>query len=400
MYPTFTEGLTKLCRDSIMRSSRLNFLFFIIMNKGIRNVTVLVTFLLVGLLLFNPFFLMKSQANTLGEGYLFLSRMQTDTATDLTGMFTPATAFDSGTRELRILFPESEGAWCKDATNTVGNLTVTAATTSAIDQGDWTIDAGLPAEDPGVVDLEATCYQGGVGENDYIEITGVGALTAGTSYGFEIDADTGVFRTGSNIGSNFVSYRLIQDTKIETITFSIALIDSDQVTVEALVSEVDTITCTVGSDVNLGALFLGGAYVTGDHGLTTEATAGLGFYWSVYGEGNGTNAGLYKSDATADLLPSTGTAGVVDLVGGDGFGLVLSAANLGTREDNYNPSVLGAGNFGAIQRTPILILQSSTGGSGAYTVTLGARAGVGRQAGNYTETLTYVCGGYVGTPTP
>jgi hypothetical protein len=341
-------------------------------------------------LLILPFLLKTTKANSLGEGYLFLERTQTNTATGMTGMFTPSTDFNTETRELRIIFPESEGAWCKDVTSTVGNLTIAGVTTSPVDQGDWNIGAALPGT------LVATCNQGGIGENDYISITGIGSLTGGTSYGFEIDVDGAVFKTGVNDGSNLISYQLIQGEKIETITFSIALLSDDQVTVSAEVSEADTITCTLStSALNMGTLFRGGAYITGGMSLTTESTSG--FYWAVYGQGDGTNAGLYTSEGIGDLLSSQGVEGEVNLLAGEGFGMLANSSQ-GYVPIKYTLATMGV--FGSIgqgtEQSSVFLYANPPTGSVSTNITFGARAGADALAGSYEETITYICGGYVG----
>jgi formylglycine-generating enzyme required for sulfatase activity len=335
------------------------------------------------------FLLKTTKASSLGEGYLFLERMQTNTATGMTGMFTPSTNFNTDTRELRIIFPESEGAWCKQNS---AILTITGVSSSPIDQGDWSIDEVLP----GGVGLAATCYQGGVGENDYISITGIGNLVAGTSYGFKIDANGSVFTTGSVVGSNLISYQLIEGTKIETTAFSIALLASDQVTVTAEVSESPTITCTLStSTVNLGSLFRGGAYITGGMSLTTESTNG--FYWAVYGQGDGNDAGLYTSESTGYLLSSAGSEGEVNLLTGEGFGM-LAETNHGYVPSKYSSSV--AGIFGPIgygvSGASVLLYADSISSVVNTNIYFGARAGAEALAGNYEETITYICGAYIG----
>ncbi len=375
------------------------------MKKIFSKLFVFSAFLLVGILLFTPLLNMNLRANTLNlaQGYLFLERMEVDTATDMIVMFTPSTDFDNVAedRVLRIFFPEGETAdteWCLDHVDGILTITGVGAGESPIDIGDWSIDEALPAETA----LEAVCHQGsGVNESDYIEISDIDSLVADTSYGFKIDSDDTVFKTGPNDEDQLVSFQLIEGMKVETISFSIALIDTDpgdQVVVTADVSDFETITCTVQNEVNLGTLFLGGAYVTSSHEFSTDSTSG--FYWAVYGQGNEGVAGLFKDDnppneAPTYLISSEGNGDVVNLATDEGFGLVVSAITVGEVQPNYVP---GGGLFGAIKTTPSLILASDSGGSDTGTVILGARASSDAEPGTYEETLTYVCGGYVGTP--
>ena len=331
----------------------------------------------------------KINATSLGESYLFLGNMRTNTSTDIIGMFTPSSDFTvtEESKELRIYFPESEGAWCKDDTNTEGNLSVFGVDEgeSPIDQGDWSIDAELPGT------LVATCYQGEEGENDYIAITGIENLFEGQSYGFQIDEDENVFKTGMNVGSNIISYQLIEGSKTESLFLPVALLSDDRIIVGAYVLETDTITCTVGDNVNIGTLFLGASYVTGNHSLGI-ASSGTGFYWTVLGD----NAGLSHISEEA-VISSIGVDGIVNLITGEGFGLVVSSSTLGTVLENYLPD--NPGQFGEIDTDANLIIISEDSGDGDYIITLGARASIGSVPGSYQESLTYVCGGYIEAPT-
>ena len=355
------------------------------MSKILKVFLVAVAFVLIMM----PLVIFRSNASSLGESYLFLGSMQTDVGTDMIGLFTPGSNFTvtAESKEFRIYFPESEGAWCKDEMNTVGNLSVSPVGLgeSPIDQGDWSIDQGLPGT------LVATCYQGVQGANDYIAITGIDNLSQGQSYGFKIDENTNVFKTGPNVGSNLISYQLIEADKTETLSFSIALLSNDKIIIGAYVVDTDTITCSVGDNVNLGTLYLGGSYVTGNHSLGVSSS-GTGFYWTVRGQ----NAGLAHTSEDA-VLSSLGVGGIVDLIAGEGFGLVISSSTLGTIQPNYLSTT--PGEFGEIDTDANLILMSDNSGTGAYNITLGARASISAVSGPYQESLTYVCGGYIESPT-
>lgn len=351
-----------------------------------------VSVFLFSLIVFLPF---RAGASSFGQSYLFFERMNTGVSTGMIAMFTPVSDFNETEIEkvFRIYFPPGDvgnDRWCLENNAT---LTVSGALESPVGIGDWSIDEVLPGD----INLQATCYQGGVGEMDYIEITGIGNLVAGTSYGFEIEEDENVFKTGLSSVDNLISFQLLEDTKAASITFETNLLSSDQVFVEAYVADVSTITCTVGENVDMGTLFLGGAYVTGNHGLNINSSSS-GFYWAVRGEGNGVTPGLVHQEENSEVLSSLGDGELVSLISEEGFGLVVSTSNLGTITTNYQNTVPGV--FGAIDRDARLLLQSEEAGESDYTITLGARAGIGAMSGNYQETLTYVCGGYVGDVTP
>ena len=354
------------------------------MKKGFRRYTSVVVFLLVGILLFTPLFRFGVKAdNTLQEGYLFLSRMKTNTATELTVMFTTTSAFSGEGITFRIFFPEAQGAWC-----TTGSFTeIEGVSTSPVELEDtaWDIDAALP----GGVNLAAACVQGAAGANDYIEVTGIGNLTANTSYGFRIAEQAARFTNGPNAGSNLLSFQLQQGDDVENITFGINLIGDDQVTVTVTVEDAETITCSVGDDVPLGTLFLGGPYVIGDHTIGASSTSA--FYFAVYGKGDDTEAGLLHTNTTDLLSSEPDTGDTLNLVTGEGFGLSVTSAGSATLPDKYNPSELGTGVFGAIYTDPSLLLTDADSDA-SYTITLAARASVDAEPGSYTETLTYISG--------
>lgn len=354
----------------------------------------IILFLLVSLFFFG-FLVFSIRASSFGQSYIFFERMKTGVSTGMIIMFTPVSAFNELETEkvFRIYFPPGDvgsDRWCLEDE---GSLTVSGILESPVSYGDWEIEKVLP----GGANLEATCYKGDVGGMDYIEITGVGDLEANTSYGFEIGKDENVFKTGLNSGGNLISFQILEDMKTASISFETNLFPHDQVFVEAYVSEVSTITCTVGDNVNLGFLFAGGVYVTGNHDLSIDASDS-GFYWAVRGDGNGVTPGLVHETESLEVLSSLGDGERVSLVTGEGFGLVVSASNLGIIHPNYENT--DSGIFGAIDIEPRLLLQSEDEGEGAYTITLGARAGIGAMSGAYQETLTYVCGGYIGDIAP
>ena len=362
-----------------------------------KKVRLFLTFSLVlfAILFFSHFLVIRSSAYSFNQTHLFLERMQIGVETGMVLMFTPMSDFDDSGIEktLRIYFPKGETEdyeWCLQDE---GVLSVAGASESPVDVGDWSIGEALP----GGESLEAMCHQGPEGGMDYIEITGVGDLIGGTSYGLEIAENGDVFKTGLSSGGNLISLQLFEEEKSATISFEVNLLTSDQVSVEAYVSEAGTITCTVGDNVNLGVLFLGGTYVTGSHELGNE-TSGFGFYWAVRGEGNSTTPGLVHQNNSEAVLSSLGDGDTVSLITEEGFGLVVSNSTLGSIQPNYQQSTPGI--FGAIHRDPRLLLYSEESGEGDYTITLGARASITALPGAYQEELTYICGGYIGDVAP
>ncbi|HQI92749.1 MAG TPA: hypothetical protein PLE98_01955, partial [Candidatus Dojkabacteria bacterium] len=348
----------------------------------------------------------KSNAGALTAVYLYLSRIEANVAGSAetleivlaidTGQTIPA----AGT--ITLYFPDADdGMWCR----TAGALTVTAVDSSPADETgtNWDIDVALPSSGT----LAATCVKGsGAGTVDTITITNVGALTAGTTYGVKLanGSTAGVIGTDDTAGEHEITVEAKSGATIDSSTFKVYLITNDTVVVSATVSSVPSVNCSISSNtVNLGSLYPGGSYATGTHTITTStSTTTAGYYWAAYGEGDGsTDAGLYKSTATTDLLASTGSATIV-LTGVDseGFGMTLSdpdAAGAATVVADFSDA--SAGTFGALDRAPagaqLILYQNANQSSGeSSTVTYGARAASSAQAGSYQESVTFVCGGY------
>ena len=357
----------------------------------------------LSLLVFPSF---KSNAGALSALYLYLSRIETNVAGS-TETLEIVLAIDTGQTiptagTVTLSFPDADdGLWCR----TAGALTVTGVASSAADETgtNWDIDAVLPTSGT----LAASCVKGsGTSSVDKITISNVGALTAGTTYGVKLanGSAAGVIGTDDTTGEHEVTVEAKSGATIDSSTFKVYLIANDTVVVSATVSSVPSVNCSISSNtVNLGSLYPGGSYATGTHTITTStSTTTSGYYWAAYGEGDGsTDAGLYKSTATTDLLASTGSTTVV-LTGVDseGFGMTLSdpdAAGAAVVVTDFSDA--SPGTFGALDRAPagaqLILYQNATQSSGeASTVTYGARAASAAQAGSYQESVTFVCGGY------
>jgi hypothetical protein len=244
--------------------------------------------------------------------------------------------------------------------------------------------------------LLGSCVQSS--EGDYIEIGGIGNLSAGVSYGLEIANEPTVFQTVDTAGEYSISLQLIEGLQMESISFEISLLDSDAVVVSALVSGTDSINCTLGSGaLDFGTLYKTGSYITSSLDITTESTSG--FYWAVYGYGGleTLHAGLYNSEGSGYLLSSAGVDGRVNLLTGEGFGMVVSSSG-GIVPSDFLPDTPGV--FGAIgkgtEEVKLFLNSESVSETVSSQVTYGVRAGSTALSGNYNETLTYICGGYIG----
>jgi len=356
------------------------------------------------LVFFLAFLLLSTtQAATLAAVYVFLSRIKVNLAGTtgqevemIIAIDTTSAVTTGGT--ITIEFPDGDdGNWCR----TAGALTVTAVTASAADLSGtaWQIDSGLPASGT----LAAACVKGaGAGTVDKITISNVGALAAGTTYGVKLanGSVAGVLGTDDTAGEHILTISAnYSGAVVDSKSFKVYLVTDDVVVVSATVSDIPSIVCTISSNsVPLGTLYPGGAYATGTHTISTSTTSS-GYYWAVYGTGDGsTDAGLYNSTT---LIPS-GTTATLDLTSPAiyGFGMTFSdpdAADPATVTTNFVNSPIGT--FGTIDRlysgAKLVLYQNGTQGTTEQsTVTYGAKAQAAATSGTYYEYVYFICGGY------
>jgi len=343
------------------------------------------------------------QAGTLAAVYVFMSRIKINLngtsgqEVEMILAIDTASAIASG-GTVTIEFPDTEdNFWCR----TAGALTVTEVTSSEADLSgtNWEIDSGLPNSGSA---LTAACSIGGAGTVDTITISNVGALSAGTTYGVQVSngSAAGVLGTDDTAGEHTLTISAREaGVPIDSKSFKIYLVTDDVVVVSATVSDIPSVVCNISSNsVNLGTLYAGGAYATGTHTISTSTTSS-GYYWAVYGTGDGsTDAGLWNSTT---LIPS-GTTATLDLTNASvyGFGMTLSdpdAAEAATVTTNFVDTT--AGTFGTIDRlysgAKLVLYQNGTQVSTEEsTITYGAKAQSAATSGSYTEYVYFVCGGY------
>jgi len=362
----------------------------------------LIPLVVITILLFPVY---ESEAATLSAAYMMLSRMKAGlTSTAALEIYialeTSNTVPTGGT--LTLEFPDGDDAgWC----DTVGSdLTVAAVTSTPADSsGAYDVNLGLPGS------LSAACTQGsGPSSVDTITVTGLTELTATTTYGVKISNGTTAKLGTSTAGQKVVTLTVTQGATSETKSFGINIVADDEVDITATVVDVQTITCSLsGNSVVLGNLYKGGSYVTGTHTVTTSTSSSAGgYYWCAYGKGDqgvtNIDAGLYKSSATAYLIASTGSSTVViSAPGSEGFGMTASdpdAAGDATVQADFSDAT--PGTFGALDQgatgAQLFLHQigNQASSSESSTITYGARAGSSAEAGSYSETVTFVCGGY------
>jgi len=334
-------------------------------------------------------------AAPLTSAYVFLSRIKAGevTGVDMVYVLTPS-ANTNGSDTITIQFPDSEdGQWCYTSGGT--SLTTSVDMSGYIDVLETVISL------PGT--LTATCTAGsGAGSYDTITVTGVDSLTSGTAYGFKVVGNLAALGTATSTGDHTLTMDLNDGGAIQSFSFGVELITDDQVVVSATVADVATVNCSLSANtLNLGSLFKGGSYVTNSHTFTvsTSSTAN-GYYVAAWGTGDGsTNAGMYNSGAPY-LIDSDFSSNTMDLNSTEGYGLRVSdpdaagSASVYTDFANGTASVFGTLGF-TTENAKVLFSQTAAEVSGdTSTITHGVAAGTGADAGSYSETVTFMCGGF------
>lgn len=378
-----------------------------IMENKAKLVLSITLITLLGVFFFLLFPKFESDAGSL-DAYFYMSRMDAnlagtsgppDQTVEYILAFTPDSSFSSA-GSVTITFPVADnGQWCR----TAGSLTVAGvgSSTSAADQPgstDWTINTALPGT------LSASCTQGSSPSVDTITITGLTALTAGTTYGVRLSngSSAGVLGTSSTTGHRTITVEVKQGSTIDATTFNVYIISGDQVVVSATVSGAPSVTCSIShSTRDLGTLYPGGSFVTSTAHTIGTSTSNAGYYWVAYGLGNGTTAGLRRTTSPHDLLESNASGTVVLTAGNsEGFGMTVSdpdGVGSAVVPSDFQTGTLG--QFGGLGSGPsgarlILYQPDEQGSSETANIVYGARASTSATSGTYQETVTFVCGGY------
>jgi hypothetical protein len=370
------------------------------MKKNLRRLSYLaiIPLVILSILLFPVH---ESDAATLTAAYVMLSRMQaglTSTANIEMYIAFETSGAVSADSTLTLEFPDGDDSnWCRTAGS---DLVVSGVTSTPADSsGDFDVDSALPAQ----TSLAASCSQGsGASSVDTITITDLDGLTAGITYGVKVSNGTTAKLGTSSAGQKVVTLTVDDGSDPETKSFGINLVSDDQVDISATVVDVQTVTCSLGTNaVNLGNLYKGGSYVTGTHTITTSTSSSAGgYYWTVYGTGDGsTDAGLWKSTATTYLIASDNSGNTIDISapGSEGFGMntsVPTGATGGTGFSGNSAGIFGSVGLSASEAELLLYQIGAQATSEDADITYGARAGTSAEAGSYSETITFVCGGY------
>jgi hypothetical protein len=184
------------------------------------------------------------------------------------------------------------------------------------------------------------------------------------------------------------SYKIaIAGTFGDTGSFAVPITigNDDQIAIQGDVGFSITLALSTNA-CNLGTMTTGAVASCGPFTYTVGTTAGGGYTVTVQDQGSGTNPGLYKSAATAYLIP-TNTATLV--AGTEGYG-IQGAINTGSQTIAAVYLKTGT-DVGALSRsaTTISSYASATPSDQVTDVRAKAAISAGTAAGSYQDTLTF-----------
>jgi hypothetical protein len=366
--------------------------------KGKRGILIIALVVFSGFLFLTLLAKSQVEAAALTSAYTYMSRNKAalTTGNEMVFVLTPSVT-TNGSDTITITFPDSEdGQWCY--TGGGATLTSTVDMSGYIDVLEAVVSlTGTPV---------ATCTAGsGAGSYDTITVTGVGALVSGTAYGFKVVGNLALLGTATTAGDHILNMNLDDGGVVQVFSFGVDLIADDQVVVSATIADVDTVNCVLSTNtLNLGSLFKGGAYVSNTHTFEVSTSANAdGYYVAAWGTGDAavgnTNAGLYNAGAPY-LIESDFASNTIDLNTNEGYGLRVSDPDAGGSSTVYVDFSNGTSTvFGTLGNTTtnakVLFSQTAAEVAGdTSTITHGAAAGTGADAGSYQETVTFMCGGF------
>lgn len=355
------------------------------------------------LLATNFFFLANfASAATLTNSYIRLSRMKVST-----GGSTP--------NDVRVVFKTTASGGATGFTvNFNGTDSGTSQWTDA-SNGGAVATSGMTVTALSGCDVSATAAGGTPtvsGSGATLTVTGVTALTASTTYCWDITkASTGVVTTPSNGGNTAGIYHpTITETggATDSVTVAVNVISNDQVVVNATVPATFNFAISACTPDNFTTSLSPTTHVsTTGCTITVNTNAKNGWYtWA-----KDANAGLTSTTA-GHTIASVSAGAQSDLNtshGTEGYGIGVTSLSQGgtcagtcgttSVSTGYDSTASGGVNglVGGLSSSVNTAIVSSNGVSNGASFTVKARANINATtppATDYTDTITYVGAGY------
>lgn len=249
---------------------------------------------------------------------------------------------------------------------------------------------GLPA---GITALPGTFTVAGSGSS--ITVSGVTALTVGTTYGFNIATGVSTPSTAGQLINTLRTLASGTSATIDETDVASYFVADDQIVITAQVPPIFTFVLSGNTDTF--TTDLSSASVVSTNGQTVTVTTNAAKGWT--GWLRSANQAL-SSVTTGQTIPTTASVGsTTTLVAGtDGYVLFSTVTTTGTgtgtltRDAAYDGGTASGGRAD----TNFQVFGSRTGTTGGDVITLRARAAIvatKAAAGDYTDTLTVVGAG-------
>jgi hypothetical protein len=315
-------------------------------------------------------------ASTMTHVSIMETNMDTSGTTALIVEFTAGASDASGTIAVALGSAVSSVATTPNeytVYNTVSCTTITGASTT------------LPTTSPSVAGATGT-----------LTVSGVNALTSGTSYCFVIGSTVQTAATNTATPGAYTT-TLTDGTDVGT--GSIDVISNDQVSVSATVPPSFTMSIANTTDNFSGSLSSGSVGATTGDNITINTNASHGWYlWA-----SDAYTGLHSPSAGATIASTTPGTNATLTAGTAGYVTAIPAANItqgtgsgGTTSATTAYASSGSGNGSGLNATTPAIIASSTGTANAAIVKpleYAAISGTTPAGADYTDTITYIGAG-------
>lgn len=341
------------------------------MNKKIIKLCAIVTILsLIGLMI--PWQGVEAGQLTEARDYLGTMRQNLSSGESHEIYFKPATGLSGTSNKVILVFPSADnGKWCategSDLTVSTSGLRETGATPL-----------------PEGTSLSASCTQGSGSSGDTITISGVGALTAGTLYGFKVSDSSGsTAKLGTPAaGSDKIITIKTNDgsSDVDSRDIAVAILTNDQIGVSATVNPSLSFSISETS-LDLGILTSSSVSEAGPSTLTVSTNASNGVVIDIKDE----NSGLSNGSHT---IPATGSGGIT--AGTEGYGVYGDNASGLTVDEGFDND-----SSDVPISTSYQTFATASGPVNSAHVNLNVKAAISGSTppGSYSDTITVIATG-------
>jgi len=321
----------------------------------------------------------NADAATLTNTYVRLNRLKAGQGTSFRLVFKAAT---SQTANITVNFNGTDtgtAQWTDAANSGAVNATQSVSTSQCTTDGFTALPGGS---------LSAS------GSGSTVTISGVGAVTANTTYCVDLDSSTAVTNPTTT-----GEYHPTITQSGDSVTIALRIISEDQIQVTATVPPSFNFAFNNTSADAFGNLDTGSVKSTTGKQITLTTNANTGWIVWVKSLNSGLKSATAGNHTVASTTAGTSCASGHGLVAGtEGYGLVASiqtdASGGGTvsLDNNYNCGASAAGGVDTTFR-PVASANGTANGDIIAVLERAAISGGTPAANDYTDTLTFVGAG-------